>query len=69
MGNLFFGFFKPSDEDIKIFSEIHDFIEKHPSTKVVGRGTIIVEPSEITSTDSFQDDLELAHQLKNIANV
>lgn len=56
-------FFKPSEEDQKIINEIDDLIKEYPSIKVVGRGTIVVEPSDITTSQSFIDDISEAKKL------
>jgi hypothetical protein len=58
-------FFQPSEKDQKIISEIDALIKQYPSIKVVGRGTIVIEPSDITSSKSFQDDVLQAKQLVN----
>lgn len=57
------GWFKPSPEEQANIDKISEFIKEFPSARVVGRGTIVVNPAEIRNSKKFQEDLRLASSL------
>ena len=56
-------FTKPTDDEKRRVEAIKKIKQKYPSMKVVGRGTVILSPSEITSSQSFKDNVARAEKL------
>lgn len=61
--NLAFSPFKLSHEELKKIDEIHKLKEEFPSLRVVGRGTIVIDPKEIINSPKFQEDRRKASEM------
>jgi hypothetical protein len=58
-------FFKSTEEQQKTVAAIQELKTKYPSFKVVGRGTIVISPRDITSSDAHKRIIEKAGKLVN----
>ena len=61
--NLISVCFKPSPEEQANIDKISEFVKEFPSARVVGRGTVVVDPAEIRNSKKFQEDLKRASSL------
>lgn len=46
-----------SDEEMARISRAREIRKKYPSIRVVGRGTVVINPQDIVDSDSFKSDL------------
>jgi len=58
-------FFGVSEEKRKTIDSIRRLKEKYPSLKVVGRGTLVISPQEISSTKEHKEILSKAKRFAN----
>lgn len=51
------------DEEMARISRARELRKKYPSIKVVGRGTLVIDPRDIIESDSFKEDLAKVERL------
>ncbi|MEQ1602514.1 MAG: hypothetical protein HOP04_08050 [Methylophilaceae bacterium] len=60
MKKLLSRFFEPSLEERELVDKINSIKKSYPSLKVVGRGTVMINPRDITESNNFKEDLKRA---------
>lgn len=58
-------FFRSTEEQQRTVDAIKKLKNKYPSFKVVGRGTIVISPKDITSSQAHRDIIDKAKRLAN----
>jgi hypothetical protein len=59
-------FSSPTEEEKRKVAAIKKIREKYPSMKVVGRGTVILSPNEVTSSPNFKANVARAEKLAKV---
>lgn len=52
-----------SEDEMARLSRAKELRKKYPSIRVVGRGTIIINPKDIIDSQSFKNDLNRCHNI------